>query len=95
MPPAGADWGAIQRFALTFDGYEAFGDECGNLANARQEGRLPVEGQTLSVLRGCLFFEQRRWRHFGEQPEGDNLRYMQALLDAIRSRVQQAEDLLA
>ena len=39
------------------------------------------------MLRIALFFEQRRWRHFGEVAEGDDLAYIRALVDAIRSGV--------
>lgn len=75
----------IHEFALTFDGYAAF-DNLGDLANAvrdgwGEDGRLPSD---LSELRGCLFFEQRRYRHFDGEPVGEDLVYVQALVEAIR-----------
>ena len=88
IPTPESDWNVIQRFALTFNGYEAFGhDRCGELANARCQGTLLESEQSLSVLRSCLFFEQRRWSHFGEAPEGHALNDIRSLLAAIRRRV--------
>ena len=80
IPEPDATWDALQRFALTFDGYGVFGDACGEIANARRH-------TTLSELRGCLFFEQRRHRHFGDPPGPDDLRYLRSLVDEIRRRV--------
>jgi hypothetical protein len=85
IPSAISEWGSIQRFALTFDGYAAFNtvekpEGCAKLANGRQ-------ARTLSELRASLFFEQRRWRHFGESPEGLDLIYIRSLLWRIRQCV--------
>jgi hypothetical protein len=87
IPSASARWESISRFALTFDGYAAFNTAekpggCGDLANSRQ-------ASTLSELRASLFFEQRRWRHFGESPEGLDLIYVRSLLWRIRQCVRQ------
>jgi len=87
IPSASSEWGSIQRFALTFDGYAAFNTAekpggCGDLANSRQ-------ASTLSELRASLVFEQRRWRHFGESPKGLDLIYIQSLLWRIRQCVRQ------
>jgi len=78
IPSSISTWAAIQRFGLTFNGYDAFNTEerpegCGDLANSRQ-------ANSLSELRASLFFEQRRWRHFGEWPEDLDLIYIQSLL---------------
>jgi hypothetical protein len=82
----------IFEYALTFDGYEYakahFALECGDLANARA-AVFQTTGQwpgTFEELRCCLFFEQRRWRHFGEEPTGDNLQKLRALHTAICAR---------
>lgn len=67
---------SIFAYALTIDGYayarEHFDEECGVLANRHlQKFRdTGVWDGTFELLRCCLFFEQRRWRHFGEQPQG-------------------------
>ena len=82
------DWLTIARFALTFDGYGWWGsnDACADVANASlshwtKTGQLP---ESLTELRTCLFFEQRRWRHFGEQPEPEAMLYITAILAALR-----------
>jgi hypothetical protein len=64
LPAPGADWSTINRFALTFNGYEQLGsfEACAEIANARKS-------DTLTDLRACLFFEQRRWHHFGGEPD--------------------------
>lgn len=82
VPRSNADWSTIQEFALTFDGYQENGsfDACAEIANAHKH-------ETLGDLRTCLFFEQRRWRHFGESPDGDALRYIRSLVKAIRGMV--------
>jgi hypothetical protein len=79
VPSPDADWDAIQAFALTFDGYSASGsfEACAEIANRG-------EAATLTELRTCLFFEQRRWRHFGEEPDGDDLAGIRRLVELIR-----------
>jgi hypothetical protein len=83
----------IAEFALTFDGYQALGDRTGDLANGAKhewsENRaLPDD---LVELRSCLFFEQRRYRHFGWDPEEDAMGYIRALIEAIRALVVEAK----
>jgi hypothetical protein len=85
IPSATARWDSIERFALTFDGYRVFDTAespsgCGELANSRQ-------ANTLTELRASLFYEQRRWRHFEESPEGLDLIYVRSLLWRIRQCV--------
>jgi hypothetical protein len=92
VPPVTASWHTIGNFALTFDGYKAIGQsECGQLANrVNREFSTNVPFlQSLSVteLRACLFFEQRRFHHFGCEPLGAARIYINALLEAIRSRI--------
>lgn len=87
VPPADADWSEVAAFALTFDGYAALGKACGDLANdvrRRWDSASELPGN-LSHLRGSLFFEQRRFRHFGSEPTGADRAYIAALLDAIRA----------
>jgi len=67
-------------------------DQCAHIANAAahrysQEGELP---DSLDELRTCLFFEQRRWHHFGATPDGEAQRYFAALLQAIRAKAHAA-----
>lgn len=82
LPRNDADWETIQRFALTFDGYSYWGsfERCAEVADARRR-------ETLTDVRTCLFFEQRRWRHYGEEPDERAIAYIRALLEDIRTRV--------
>jgi hypothetical protein len=93
MPEAdSASWHEISLFALTFDGYaywDSF-EECARVANAtgrRYHDRRELS-QSLTVLRTCLFFEQRRYHHFGQDPEGESMQYIRATVSAIRARVE-------
>ena len=82
VPEAGAAWSEIQEFALTFNGYSFWNgfDRCAAIANAKQP-------QNLTELRTCLFFEQRRWRHFGETPDAESMAYIRTLVNGIREEV--------
>ncbi len=90
IPDPDAPWAPdIVVFALAFDGYQALGgfDVLAELANATHEawqtsGELP---ESLIELRSCLFFEQRRFRHFGEKPDEVTMSYIRALLEPIRT----------
>lgn len=91
VTPPDAGWHDIGRFALSFNGYEACGsfEKCAEVANRwldayRADGALP---DSLNELRTCLFFEQRRWRHYGYDPDGEATRYIGALLEGIREMV--------
>lgn len=82
IPAADADWEVIEEFALSFDGYEACGsfEKCAEIANVRRHG-------SLTDLRTCLFFEQRRWRHFGVNPDGKAMKYIRSVIEKIRLKV--------
>jgi hypothetical protein len=87
VPGADAPWLPIWEFALTYDGYNRAGgfDKAGDLANRaaddwRNDGSLPPD---LHAARIALFFEQRRWRHFGYDPGPDDERYIRALVATI------------
>lgn len=81
IPVDGATWDEIEGFALTYDCYQR--EDCAEIANARRV-------DTLDDLRTCLSFEQRRWRHFGDVPEGEDMRYIRRLARQIRDRVEVA-----
>ena len=92
VPPRTAPWHVIGEFALTFNGYEIIGQkECGTLANRVKKefsaNAASLQGLSLTELRACLFFEQRRFHHFGEEPEGDGRVFVNALLEAIQQKV--------
>lgn len=82
VPPPNADWLQIAEFALTFDGYEHSGssNKCAAIADARRH-------RTLSDLRTCLFFEQRRWHHFGNEPDDESMTYIRTVIEKIRHKV--------
>jgi hypothetical protein len=42
---------------------------------------------TLTELRTCLFYEARRWKMEGRAPDTVSLRYIRALVYAIREKV--------
>ncbi len=82
IPPPSASYEIIAAFALTFDGYTKLGsfEACAEVANSRRHN-------SLTDLRTCLFFEQRRWHHFGDVPDGETMSYLHGLLDQIRARL--------
>lgn len=84
VPEVDADWSEIIAFALTYDGYQFWGDfkKCAEIANQAkkvytEEGRLP---NTLTELRTCQFFEQQRWCYFGRIPDEKSMVYINALI---------------
>ena len=86
VPEPGDTWEAVSDFALSYDGY-AYWDDLPELANRcvqrwTRDRSLPA---TIDELRGCLFYEQRRWHHFGGDPAGRSAEYMAALVDALRA----------
>lgn len=93
IPPADREnQQEIKEFALTFDGYEYWGsfDACADVANRwlqtwQKKRELP---DSLTDLRTCLFFEQRRWNHFGHELDQEAQLYIIALVNAIRAKVQ-------
>ena len=84
VPSEGATWFEILAFALTFDGYEYWGsfERCEAFAEAKGHA-------TLTGLRTCLFFEQRKWRNGDEgEPSSKTERYWRLLLRKIRRLVE-------
>jgi len=82
VPASSADWPELWAFALTYNGFAEHGsfEACAAIANEQRT-------ETLSDLRTCLFFEQRRWRHYGDDPDEEAEPY-------IRSLVQRIHDML-
>lgn len=82
MPTPSADWPTIWAFALTFDGYKEHGsfEACAEIANEQRSDNL-------SDLRTCLFFKQRRWRHFGYDPDGEAARYIRSLVQRVHDAI--------
>ncbi len=95
LPEPDAPLDTVFAFAGTFNGYahwssfEACADVANRIAhNYAAPGILP---QSLTELRTALFFEQRRWHHFGYDPDEEVLAYMWALIEAIRAKVRAGE----
>ena len=86
IPSPTAQLDALSEFALSFDGYEYWGsfEKCADIVGARRHS-------TLTELRTCLFFEQRRWHHFGEPPDDEGLEYIRELIEKIRTKVLDGE----
>ena len=82
LPAADGPFTAIVQFAQTFKGYEELGSfaQCAEVANQRRH-------DTLTELRACLFFEQRRARHTGESVDADEEAYQRDLVVQIRSKL--------
>ncbi len=95
VPASDTGWNQIGGFALTFDGYNHWGsfEKCAEIGN--RWAKAYAEGQTLpdslTDLRTCLFFEQRRWRHYGWEPDEEAMRYIRALVEAIHHKVSVGE----
>ena len=88
VPDAAAPLGTILEFAsMTYFGYDRHGgvEPLEVLANRAAEcwanGRQLPSG--LNEARAALFFEARRWHHFGQEPDPLSERYLRALVRHI------------
>lgn len=88
IPSADAGVDDLSEFADTFDACQHWGslERCAEIANAQDHA-------SIDKLRSCLFFEARRWRHFGEEPDGESLQYWRTLVADIRKRIAPIEAL--
>ena len=82
-------WAEYFRFAHEFDGYAAYPDDLGELANgAIKDWNL---NQTLSdklvLLRSCLFYEARRSRFVEGYPSEEDMGYLDALVEKINTNI--------
>jgi hypothetical protein len=78
---------AMWKFALTYDAYRRHGGfesvaETANTARHAYDDSAELPG-SLDEARAALFFEQRRWRHFGSSPDARTLDYLQVLVGTI------------
>jgi hypothetical protein len=88
VPADDASWYDIGVFALSYNGYDRYLGEIGPFANetSRTWWKTQVLPNDLASLRAVLFYEQRRWHHFGDAPdETTAMPYIKALLTAIRT----------
>ena len=73
-------WERIEPFALTFDGVQYWGS-VEKSAEVAKSKRM----ETLAELRTCLYYEAKRWA--GKSPDNLSMRYIRALMYAIREKV--------
>ncbi|WP_437978280.1 DNA methyltransferase [Sorangium sp. So ce295] len=91
--PEELPWGATAKLAHVINGYEvapAIGlGDCGELANRKSEEykQAGIWTGNAAELWCCLFFEHRRYRHFGHDPEGEALDGLGALYKSLRARL--------
>ena len=90
FPPSSARWREIGWFALTFNGYEHWGsfEACSEVAEKSRQRFLAGKGlpKGLTVLQTCFFFEQRRWRHYGYEPDENGMQYFMPWLKASENK---------
>lgn len=81
IPKQDASVMEIMIFGSSFDGYIYWGssEECAKVANEQRQA-------TITDLRTCLFFELRRWRHFGKTPDEKALIYWRGIVRKIREK---------
>jgi len=101
--PAKPCWDDLQALALSINGYELAPilglEDCGDLANDRRQQYQQTgkwEGDSIELWI-CLFFEQRRWRHFGYSPEDDQEAWPEilALYQALKAQLQDSDSELS
>jgi hypothetical protein len=88
VPAPNAPWWHVWVFALSYNAYDRRGGfesaaELGNAALSRWNVRNELPSD-LDTARAALFFEQRRYHHFGDDPTGENERYVRSLVERIR-----------
>lgn len=88
VPGNDATFADIQEFALTFNAYVRFDGDLATFANGaramwQKMGQMPWD---LDSLRAALFYEQRRMRHLGAEPNDQDMNYLRALIAGIRNR---------
>ena len=86
IPSFKETWARIESFALTFDGFKHWGsvEKCAEVAQAKRPG-------SLTELRTCLFYEARRWKLAKKPPDVPSMKYVRALVYAIREKVDSGE----
>ncbi len=79
-------WAHIEPFALTFDGFKYWGsvEKCAEVAQTGRPG-------SLTELRTGLFYEARRWKLAGRSPDAAAMKYIRAMVYAIREKVNSGE----
>ena len=86
LPDPQGNLDSIREFAQTFNPYDAHGSPA-----AAAEIATNRRHSSFTDLRICLFFEVRRWRHFGQHPDPDEEQYIRGLVERIRQHLMQRE----
>jgi len=88
IPGPDANLSEMEQFARTFDAYEYHGS---------YKKIVEIAGfkchESLTDLRTCLYFEERRWRQcklMGIQPGPQDIAYIKKLIGKIRARVRKS-----
>ena len=88
VPRTRADWSEFSAFALRFDSMViekiGYGEQLADLNNATRDS-------SIDQLRAHLFVEQRRWHHFGRDPDYRTTMKLREILDLIREKLKSAD----
>lgn len=87
LPSPDAGGTEVWRLADTFNGFKHWGsfERCAEIAD--QHAYDQQRALDLTELRTCLFFECRRWHHYGEQTDMHDSPYIRGLVEKIREMV--------
>ena len=94
IPSTLSDFTEISIFALTFDGYgriKDIGSFANKISNEYDKDQTNITKLSLTELRACLFYEQRRSHHAGDEPGRLTREYINSLLKEIVIRVEDRE----
>jgi hypothetical protein len=82
VPALDSKWKTLAAFALSFDPRETadYGEKLADLGNASSDS-------SLAELRAHLFVEQRRWNHFGEEPDEISIKRLREVVGLIRQKL--------
>jgi hypothetical protein len=83
IPEPSADWATIGRFALTFDSREA-----GPYLKRPPDPRELSVSSSLVDLRHYIYFQQRRWNHFGRHPDPVTVQGVREVMWMIRTKLE-------
>lgn len=82
VPEPDAKWQKLGAFALAFDIRE-MGDYSQKSADLNNASR----NSSLAELRAHLYVEQRRWHHFGQEPDAEAMKRLREIVGFIRHQL--------